>query len=121
MNQKWIHNWYWTIKQLRNYSLGNSLISQEAFEVLANYTKTNMKPIPYFEQCLGYLEKFFYLFNNRDLKGIIEEYKTLYDNLVRDVYKRQLWTDLMKLYSDIKGGMSLEGYGACHLCPPRTS
>ena len=32
-------NWYWTIKQLRNYSLGNSLISQEAFEVLANYTK----------------------------------------------------------------------------------
>ena len=33
-------NWYWTIKQLRNYSLGNSLISTEAFEVLANYTKT---------------------------------------------------------------------------------
>jgi hypothetical protein len=50
-------NWYWTIRQLRNYSLGNSLISQEAFEVLANYTKTNMKAIPYFEQCLGYLEK----------------------------------------------------------------
>jgi hypothetical protein len=41
-------NWYWTIKQLRNYSLGNSLISQ-AFELLANYTKTNMKVIPYFE------------------------------------------------------------------------
>jgi hypothetical protein len=61
------------------------------------------------------------LFNNRDLKGIIEEYKTLYDNLVRDVYKRQLWNDLMKLYSDIKGGMSLEGYEACHLCPPRPS
>ena len=50
-------NWYWTIRQLRNYSLGNSLISQEAFEVLANYTKTNMKAIPYFERCLGNLEK----------------------------------------------------------------
>ena len=50
-------NWYWTIKQLRNYSLGNSLISQEAFELLANYTKTNMKLIPYFEQSLHYLEK----------------------------------------------------------------
>ena len=50
-------NWYWTIKQLRNYSLGNSLISQEAFEVLANYTKTNMKIIPYFEQSLEYLER----------------------------------------------------------------
>jgi hypothetical protein len=50
-------NWYWTIKQLRNYSLENSLISQEAFELLANYTKTNMKVIPYFEQSLDYLEK----------------------------------------------------------------
>ena len=50
-------NWYWTIRQLRNYSLGNSLISQEAFEVLTNYTKTNMKAIPYFERCLGNLEK----------------------------------------------------------------
>ncbi|MFL6317554.1 MAG: hypothetical protein ACJ73C_12585 [Nitrososphaeraceae archaeon] len=50
-------NWYWTTKQLRNYSLGNSLVSQEAFELLANYTKTNMKAIPYFEQCLVYLEK----------------------------------------------------------------
>ena len=51
-------NWYWTIKQLRNYSLGNSLISQEAFEVLlANYTKNNMKLISYFEQSLHYLEK----------------------------------------------------------------
>jgi hypothetical protein len=50
-------NWYWTIKQLRNYSLGNSLISQEAYEELANYTKTNMKIIPYFEQSLDYLEK----------------------------------------------------------------
>ena len=49
-------NWYWTIKQLRNYSLGNSLVSQEAFELLANYTKTNMKIIPYFEQCLDHLE-----------------------------------------------------------------
>jgi hypothetical protein len=50
-------NWYWTIKQLRNYSLGNSLISQGAFEVLTSYTKTNMKIIQYFEQSLDYLEK----------------------------------------------------------------
>jgi hypothetical protein len=50
-------NWYWTIKQLRNYSLGNSLISPQAFEVLSNYTKTNMKIIPYFEQSLEYLER----------------------------------------------------------------
>jgi hypothetical protein len=51
-------NWYWTINQLRNYSLDNSLISQEAFElILANYTKNNMKLIPYFEQSLYYLEK----------------------------------------------------------------
>jgi hypothetical protein len=50
-------NWYWTIKQLRYYSLENSLISQEAFEVLANYTKTNVKVIPYFEQSLDHLEK----------------------------------------------------------------
>ena len=50
-------NWYWTIKQIRNYSLGNSLLSREAFEQLANYTKTNMKLIPYFEQSLHYLEK----------------------------------------------------------------
>jgi hypothetical protein len=51
-------NWYWTIKQLRNYSLGNSLLSQEAFELLlANYTKTDMKLIPYFDQSLHYLEK----------------------------------------------------------------
>ncbi len=48
-------NWYWTIKQLRNYSLGNSLISQQAFEELSNYTKS-MKIIPYFEQSLQYLE-----------------------------------------------------------------
>jgi hypothetical protein len=50
-------NWYWTIKQLRNYSLGNSLISEQSFEALANYTKSNMKIIPYFEQSLEYLEK----------------------------------------------------------------
>jgi hypothetical protein len=43
-------NWYWTIKQLRNYSLGNSLVSQDALELLAIYTKTNMKVTPYFEQ-----------------------------------------------------------------------
>ncbi|HEY6668339.1 MAG TPA: hypothetical protein VI033_04215, partial [Candidatus Nitrosopolaris sp.] len=50
-------NWYWTIKQLRNYSLGNSLVSQDALELLAIYTKTNMKVTPYFEQSLNHLEK----------------------------------------------------------------
>jgi hypothetical protein len=50
-------NWYWTLKRLRNYSLENSLISQEAFELLAYYTKTNMKLIPYFEQSLSHLKK----------------------------------------------------------------
>ncbi|MGC2427436.1 MAG: hypothetical protein WA421_10395, partial [Nitrososphaeraceae archaeon] len=50
-------NWYWTIKQLRNYSLDNSLISQDTFELLAKYIKTNMKLIPYFEQSLNHLEK----------------------------------------------------------------
>ena len=50
-------NWYWTIKQLRNYSLGDSLISEQGFEALANYTKTNMKIIPYLEQSLQYLEE----------------------------------------------------------------
>jgi hypothetical protein len=61
-------NWYWTIKQLRNYSLGNSLISQEAFEVLTSYTKTNMKLIPYFEQCLDYLEKLIESIRKREPK-----------------------------------------------------
>jgi hypothetical protein len=61
-------NWYWTIKQLRNYSLGNSLISQEAFEVLANYTKTNMKIIPYFEQSLEYLEELIESIRKREPK-----------------------------------------------------
>ena len=61
-------NWYWTIKQLRNYSLGNSLISTEAFEVLANYTKTNMKIIPYFEQSLEYLEKLIESIRKREPK-----------------------------------------------------
>ena len=50
-------NWYWTIKQLRNYSLGASLISEQGFEALANYTKTNMKIIPYLEQSLQYLQE----------------------------------------------------------------
>jgi hypothetical protein len=61
-------NWYWTIKQLRNYSLGNSLFSPEAFEVLANYTKTNMKIIPYFEQSLEYLEKLIESIRKREPK-----------------------------------------------------
>ena len=61
-------NWYWTIKQLRNYSLGNSLVSQEAFELLANYTKTNMKIIPYFEQSLEYLEKLIESIRKREPK-----------------------------------------------------
>jgi hypothetical protein len=50
-------NWYWIIRQLRSYSLDNSLISKDAFELLANYTKTNTKLIPYFEQSLNHLEK----------------------------------------------------------------
>ena len=50
-------NWYWTIKQLRNYSLGNSLISPQAFEALSNYTKTNMKMIPYFEKLIESIRK----------------------------------------------------------------
>ena len=61
-------NWYWTIKQLRNYSLGNSLISPEASEVLVNYTKTNMKIIPYFEQSLEYLEKLIESIRKREPK-----------------------------------------------------
>jgi hypothetical protein len=61
-------NWYWTIRQLRNYSLGNSLISQESFEVLANYTKTNMKIIPYLEQSLDHLEKLIESIRKREPK-----------------------------------------------------
>ena len=64
-------NWYWTIKQLRNYSLGNSLISPEAFEVLANYTRTNMKIIPYFEQSLEYLEKLIESIRRREPKLLL--------------------------------------------------
>jgi hypothetical protein len=61
-------NWYWTIKQLRNYSLGNSLISPEASEVLVNYTKTNMKIISYFERSLDYLEKLIESIRKREPK-----------------------------------------------------
>ena len=50
-------NWYWTIKQLRKYSLDNSLISQDAFELLASYTKVNIKVIAYFELSLTHLKK----------------------------------------------------------------
>ena len=59
------------------------------------------------------------LFDDTDLKNIIEEYRLLCDNLVHDDDKRQLRIDLIRLHSDINGGMSLEGYGACNLCPPR--
>jgi hypothetical protein len=48
---------YWNIKQPGNDSFDNSLISQDAFELLANYTKTKMKGIPYFEQTLIHLER----------------------------------------------------------------
>ncbi|MFL6509231.1 MAG: hypothetical protein ACJ704_15025 [Nitrososphaeraceae archaeon] len=61
-------NWYWTIKQLRNYSLGNSLISPEASEVLVNYTKTNMKIISYFERSLDHLEKLIESIRKREPK-----------------------------------------------------
>ena len=64
-------NWYWTIKQLRNYSLGNSLVSPEAFEVLANYTKTNMKVITYFEKSLDYLEKLIESIRKREPKLLL--------------------------------------------------
>jgi hypothetical protein len=64
-------NWYWMIKQLRNYSLGNSLISTEAIEVLANYTKTDMKIIRYFEQSLDYLEKLIESIRKREPKLLL--------------------------------------------------
>jgi hypothetical protein len=41
-------NWYWTIKQLRNYSLGNSLVSQEAFQLYKNQYENN--------SCIDHLE-----------------------------------------------------------------
>jgi hypothetical protein len=64
-------NWYWTIKQLRNYSLGNSLVSTQASEVLANYTKTDMKIISYFEQSLDYLEKLIESIKKREPKLLL--------------------------------------------------
>jgi hypothetical protein len=51
--------------------LGNSLFSPEAFEVLANYTKTNMKIIPYFEQSLDYLEKLIQSIRKREPKLLL--------------------------------------------------
>jgi hypothetical protein len=45
------------MKRPRNDSFDNSLILQDAFELRANYTKTKMKGIPYFEQTLSHFEK----------------------------------------------------------------
>ena len=41
-------NWYWKIKDLRNYSLSGSLLSAEA----------SLDVIPFFEQTLGQLKEF---------------------------------------------------------------
>jgi hypothetical protein len=49
-------NWYWTIKQLRNYSLHESLISDQALELSPDF-KFHVKLIPYFEKSLGYLTR----------------------------------------------------------------
>ncbi len=61
------------------------------------------------------------LFRGRDIKNIINEYRILRDNLVHDIEKEKLRTDLNRLHSDINGGMSLKGYVACNLCPRRPS
>lgn len=49
-------NWYWTIKQLRNYSLHESLISDQALELSPDF-KFHVKLIPYFEESLIYLTR----------------------------------------------------------------
>ncbi len=49
-------NWYWMIKELRNYSLHGSLISDQALELAPNF-KTHIEVIPYFEQSLNHLKK----------------------------------------------------------------
>ena len=52
-------------------SLGNSLVSTQASEVLANYTKTNTKVITYFEQSLEYLEKLIESIRKREPKLLL--------------------------------------------------
>ena len=47
---------YQHFKYIQNTSR-DSLISEQGFEALANYTKTNMKIIPYFKQSLQNLEE----------------------------------------------------------------
>ena len=59
------------------------------------------------------------LFQDRYIKDIIEEYRALRENLIRDDDEQQLRVDLTRLNNDVNGGMLLEGYGACNLCPPR--
>ena len=54
-----------------NNSLGNSLVSTQASEVLANYTKTNTKVITYFEQSLEYLEKLIESIRKREPKLLL--------------------------------------------------
>jgi hypothetical protein len=49
-------NWYWMIKQLRNYSLHESLISDQALDLLPDF-KVDIKLIAYFEESLNYLTR----------------------------------------------------------------
>ena len=49
-------NWYWMIKQLKNYALHDSLISSQILELAPSF-KTRIKIIPYFEQSLNQLMK----------------------------------------------------------------
>jgi hypothetical protein len=58
-------------------------------------------------------------FHNTELKNIIEEYRALREGLIHDDDEQQLRTVLIRLQNNINGGMVLEGYGACDLCPPR--
>jgi hypothetical protein len=50
-------NWYWLIKQLRNYSLGEFLVSGQPLLLSNNLKIDNVKLVTYFEQCLGQLKK----------------------------------------------------------------
>jgi hypothetical protein len=57
-------NWYWMIKQLKNYSLHDSLISSQILELAPSF-KTRIKIIPCFEQFLNQLMK---LIDNTKMK-----------------------------------------------------
>jgi hypothetical protein len=56
------------------------------------------------------------------LKGIRNElFKDINDIFEELEYYVKIWNDLRRLYSDINGGKALQGYVACHLCPPKPS